>query len=257
MVVALGPGKFYGSSLPRPRFYTDVKLNDERVDPPVPVLDPFLSWAEEAHWSMGGLSFQRHRLQGRIEGNIKRLRAQREKFHKKRMQTATTTTDQIKGSASKSVTPSPPPAPIAAKRRRFMALIDEDDDENDMGNRESESGNEEKIGGELGGGVGVRRRSARKLGDDFDRVASESGLGKSKGSPVKSSGDGSDTVAKRTRSRRSEKEDGDVVEEVNGSNSKGKKLKRNGKAETVGANGTSTPPSGTRTSPRLARRGSS
>ncbi|KAL0443974.1 UNVERIFIED_CONTAM: hypothetical protein Slati_2120100 [Sesamum latifolium] len=67
MVVALGPGKFYGSSLPRPRFYTDVKLNDERVDPPLPVMDPLMAWAQEAHWSMGGLSFKRHRLQGRIE----------------------------------------------------------------------------------------------------------------------------------------------------------------------------------------------
>ena len=62
------PAKFYGSSLPRPRIYTDVKFNEERVDPPVPVLDPLLAWANEAHWSMGGLSFKRLRLQGRIEG---------------------------------------------------------------------------------------------------------------------------------------------------------------------------------------------
>ncbi|KAJ0961443.1 hypothetical protein J5N97_000192 [Dioscorea zingiberensis] len=78
MVVALGPGKFYGSSLPRPRFYSDVKLAPERVDPPASVMEPFLEWAREAHWSMGGLSFQRHRLQGRIEGSIKKLRAQSE-----------------------------------------------------------------------------------------------------------------------------------------------------------------------------------
>ncbi|KAG9456916.1 hypothetical protein H6P81_001424 [Aristolochia fimbriata] len=74
MVVPLGLGKFYGSSLPRPRFYSDVKLNEERVDPPLPVMEPFLSWAREAHWSMGGLNFKRVRLQGKIEGNISKLR---------------------------------------------------------------------------------------------------------------------------------------------------------------------------------------
>ncbi|PWA89446.1 hypothetical protein CTI12_AA109050 [Artemisia annua] len=74
MTTALGPGKFYGSSLPRPRIYTDIKYNTDRVDPPVSVLDPFMSWAEEAHWSTGGLSFKRHRLQGRIEGDIEKIR---------------------------------------------------------------------------------------------------------------------------------------------------------------------------------------
>ncbi|XP_068649043.1 uncharacterized protein [Aristolochia californica] len=81
MVVPLGPGKFYGSSLPRPRFYTDVKLNEERIDPPLPVLEPFLSWAREAHWSMGGLSFKRCRLQGKIEGNITKLKNLHEKVN--------------------------------------------------------------------------------------------------------------------------------------------------------------------------------
>ncbi|XP_058084010.1 uncharacterized protein LOC131231725 [Magnolia sinica] len=74
MVVALKPGKFYGSSLPRPRFFTDVKLNGERVDPLLPVLHPFLSWANEAHWSMGGLNFKHPRLLGKIEGRIQKLR---------------------------------------------------------------------------------------------------------------------------------------------------------------------------------------
>ncbi|KAG6515343.1 hypothetical protein ZIOFF_025754 [Zingiber officinale] len=83
MVVVLGSGKFYGSSLPRPRFYAH---GDERVDPPVPISDPLLVWANEAHWSMGGLSFHRHRhrLQGRIEGSVKRLRAQREEIQQRR-----------------------------------------------------------------------------------------------------------------------------------------------------------------------------
>ncbi|XP_057790483.1 uncharacterized protein LOC131007594 [Salvia miltiorrhiza] len=83
MVVALGPGKFYGNSLPRPRFYTDVKFNEERVDPSPSVTDPLMAWAEEAHWSMGGLNVKRHRLQGRIEGNVERLRVQREQIFKR------------------------------------------------------------------------------------------------------------------------------------------------------------------------------
>ena len=69
MVVALGPGRFYGSGLPRPRFFPG-----DRVDPPVSVTDPLLAWAQEAHWSMGGLGVKRLRLQGRIEGSIDKLR---------------------------------------------------------------------------------------------------------------------------------------------------------------------------------------
>ncbi|KAI3969114.1 hypothetical protein MKW92_044855 [Papaver armeniacum] len=42
-------------------------------------MDPLLSWAHEAHWSMGGLSFNRLKLQGRIEGNVKKLRSQQKK----------------------------------------------------------------------------------------------------------------------------------------------------------------------------------
>ncbi|BAH93298.1 Os06g0115700 [Oryza sativa Japonica Group] len=70
MVVALGPGRFYGSSLPRPRFFS----GGDRVEPPVAVTDPLMAWAHEAHWSMGGLSSKRLRLQGRIEGSIDKLR---------------------------------------------------------------------------------------------------------------------------------------------------------------------------------------
>ncbi|KAK1291331.1 hypothetical protein QJS10_CPB17g00823 [Acorus calamus] len=79
MVLALGPGKFYGSGLPRPRFYEGDGM---RVDPPVPVMDPLLAWATEAHWSMGGLSFKRQRLQGKIEGSIHKLRAHVEEGEK-------------------------------------------------------------------------------------------------------------------------------------------------------------------------------
>uniref|UniRef100_A0A2N9F0B3 Uncharacterized protein n=1 Tax=Fagus sylvatica TaxID=28930 RepID=A0A2N9F0B3_FAGSY len=231
MVVPLGPGKFYGSSLPRPRIYTDVKFSDYRVDPPVPVTDPFMSWANEAHWSMGGLSFKRLRLQGRIEGSVTKLRAEHEKF--------------IKMEAKKSGSPdgsgtnlpkrpvlgsdSPPPAPIATKRRRYMALIEEEEEEEE----------EEAIG------AIKRRRLVKKLGDDFDRVAMENEKS-NKVEPVKESGHGSGSVGMRTRSRGEEEEEVAVV--VNKSNSKGKKLK--GGSGSVSGNSTS------RTSPRLAKRGS-
>ncbi|KAM5578140.1 hypothetical protein ABKV19_008453 [Rosa sericea] len=132
------PAKFYGSSLPRPRIYTDVKFNDERVDPPVAVMDPFLAWANEAHWSMGGLSFKRLRLQGRIEGHVGKLRAEREK------------TEDRKQKSKRASSDSPPSAPIATKRRRFLALIDEDEEDLEV----------------------VRgKRLVKKLADEFDMVA--------------------------------------------------------------------------------------
>ncbi|PRQ49860.1 hypothetical protein RchiOBHm_Chr2g0126621 [Rosa chinensis] len=139
------PAKFYGSSLPRPRIYTDVKFNDERVDPPVAVMDPFLAWANEAHWSMGGLSFKRLRLQGRIEGHVGKLRAEREK------------TEDRKQKSKRASSDSPPSAPIAPKRRRFLALIDEDEDE-----EEEEEEDLELVRG---------KRLVKKLADEFDRVA--------------------------------------------------------------------------------------
>ncbi|XP_047339780.1 uncharacterized protein LOC124943286 [Impatiens glandulifera] len=123
MVDPLGPGKFYGSSLPRPRFYTDVKFNDERVDPPPPLLDPFTSWSNEAHWSMGGRSFNRLRLQGRIEGNVKRLRTEREDFQMKK--------SQLADSSSPIGDSSLPSDPISNKRRRRRFMIEEDDDDDE------------------------------------------------------------------------------------------------------------------------------
>ncbi|TMW92936.1 hypothetical protein EJD97_012384 [Solanum chilense] len=114
MVVALEPGRFYGSSLPRPRFY---KPNEQRVDPPRSVLDPLMSWAEEAHWSMGGVSLTRHRLQGRIEGNIEKLRAEGEKTPEKDSPVAPCTESS----------PPMPPAPYVLKRKR--RLVDESEDD--------------------------------------------------------------------------------------------------------------------------------
>nr|GEX26242.1 hypothetical protein CTI12_AA203680 [Tanacetum cinerariifolium] len=165
MVIALGPGKFYGSSLPRPRIYTDIKYNTDRVDPPVSVLDPLMSWAEEAHWSMGGLSFNRHRLQGRIEGDIEKIRNHIETSIKKREESLSPKFKKFKIWGSKTAkkggkspsSPAVPPAPIANKRkRRFVGLVDEDDDD-------------------VAGGGNGKKWPVRKLSDEFDRVATKKG----------------------------------------------------------------------------------
>ncbi|KAG7622108.1 unnamed protein product [Arabidopsis thaliana] len=145
--IAIRPVSFYGNGLPRPRFFDNPKFNDYRVDPPLSVLDPLLSWARDAHWSMGGLNFTRLRLQGRIEGNVNKLRAQLEKSTPVKLESGR----KKKRSGSES----PPSAPIVVKRRRYLDLNDSDDEE---------------VGSEDEGVVRIRR----KLSDDFDRVAEES-----------------------------------------------------------------------------------
>ena len=266
MVVSLGPGKFYGTSLPRPRIYADVKFNNERVDPPVPVTDPLMSWANEAHWSMGGLSFKRLRLQGKIEGNVEKLRAEREKlFRKQNRGVATVGRSDLTGSKSPASV-SPLPVLAMTKRRRFMAMIENEEEDED---EEVVEIGEEKESLEIGNRR-VRRRLVKKLGDEFDKVASESersdvsdsGNKFESESTMKGSGEGSDSIAARTRrSRRKEKNDDvdaavKVVEGVNKSNSKGRKLKagKNSKSQ-----GEESPVSGggVRTSRRLAKRESS
>ncbi|KAI3457242.1 hypothetical protein Pfo_013905 [Paulownia fortunei] len=233
MVVALGPGKFYGSSLPRPRFYTDVKLNDEKVVPPLSVMDPLITWAQEAHWSMGGLSFKRHRLQGRIEGNVEKLRAQREIIFKKSPKqqkcvkgSTASRPDKDKNNSRVSKTPSPPPPPVAIKRRRIVGLVDE----------------EEEVGA-------TKRGAVRKLGDDFERVARESGMAVKK--VYNSGGESGGTVAARTRSKRNEPNVGVDEGKIN----KGKKkLVKGGRK--VGA-AVVAAAVGIRSSPRLAKRSGS
>ncbi|CAJ1956581.1 unnamed protein product [Sphenostylis stenocarpa] len=203
-MVSLGPSKFYGNSLPRPRIYNDVKFNDHRVDPPTPVNDPLMSWAEEAHWSMGGLSFKRLRLQGKIEGNVQNLRSQREKAQSQ------SPTFPVHSRSKREASPSPPPAPFVVKRRRYMDLLEEE------------------------AGQGRKNRLVKKLGDDFDRVAS-------------SESEGSDTVSLKTRSRRlvkgGETVQKAVVEEAEISNPK---------AKNSGSEGETSPR--VRTSPRFAKR---
>ncbi|XP_022762509.1 uncharacterized protein LOC111308453 [Durio zibethinus] len=224
MVVPLAPGKFYGSILPRPRIYTDTKFNLERVDPPVSVLDPLLAWANEAHWTMGGLSFKRLRFQGRIEGNVKRLAAQRKKLLKD------SPDKDPKNKRDASV--SPPLAAVALKRR-FLDLNDDDHDEE----VESENEGEEMLLKREEGRV-LRKRAVRKLGDDFERVAKDIG--------VVSKRDGSFNVGIG----------GDVmkiVQEVNAeSEIKRDQKKRVGKGMKKGKGEVH---NGARTSPRLAKRG--
>ncbi|XP_057775110.1 uncharacterized protein LOC130994092 [Salvia miltiorrhiza] len=138
-----------------------------------------MAWAEEAYWSMGGLNVKRHRLQGRIEGNVERLRVQREQIFKrspipnksvKKPAASRRQEDEI------DKTPSPPRAPVAIKRRRVVGLLDEDE--------------EEEV-------VAAKRGPVRKLGDDFERVARESGMASNAGSE---SG-GAAAAAARTRSK--------------------------------------------------------
>lgn len=145
MVVALGPGRFYGSSLPRPRYYPDPKLNSIRVDPPESVMDPFLSWANDAHWSMGGLSSRRLRLQGRIEGSITKLR---KSMSPKKRKTLTRFTKQR------------------------LASLEEDDDEVYDSDSEEEEELEEEEEEEIEV-ISKKRKRARRLGDEFDRIAEE------------------------------------------------------------------------------------
>ncbi|XP_030462314.1 uncharacterized protein LOC115682281 [Syzygium oleosum] len=262
MVIPLGPGKFYGSSLPRPRFLRD---DANRVSPPAPVLDPLLSWASEAHWSMGGLSFQRLRLQGRIEGSIKKLRAERErsvrvakgKISKTKPKSASdlkASRTQVDDGRKRAGSVSPPPAPVAVKRRRYVALVDESEEEEE--DEAERKGEEREVRVE-------QKRPARKLYEEFDRVAKESEKAKSKGS---------DAASPRTRAKKGGGGVGDevmkVVEDVNrevveeGIGEKKSQKKSGGEsAKRVSprsAKGLETSPGGaaaTRTSPRLAKRG--
>ncbi|KAF8043307.1 hypothetical protein BT93_A1600 [Corymbia citriodora subsp. variegata] len=263
MVIPLGPGKFYGSSLPRPRFLKD---GADPVSPPVPILDPLLSWANEAHWSMGGLSFQRLRLQGRIEGSVLKLRAEREKSlrptgkiskAKPKASDLKASKPQIDGGRRRAGSVSPPPAPVATKRRRYVALVDESEEEEEDEPERKEEEREVRV---------EKKRPARKLYEEFDRVAKESEKAKNKGSDAalpkkrgKKGGDGvlgiGDEVMKVVEDVNRE-----VVEEGIGKKKLQKKSDNEGakRVSPRSAKGAETSPGGAtaiRTSPRLAKRG--
>ncbi|RWV81496.1 hypothetical protein GW17_00057079 [Ensete ventricosum] len=155
--MALGPGRFYGKSLPRPRFYADVKMNDERVDPPVPVMDPLLSWANEAHWSMGGKSFKRHRLQGRIEGSIKKLRDQQERAQRR---------------AIISSTPLIAKSSVSGQKPLNLGALDSGSA--DSAEEEAEQkGSQARIFPSPNGSVDRKRTKVRRLKKEFDRNGAE------------------------------------------------------------------------------------
>ncbi|KAL0006548.1 hypothetical protein SO802_008050 [Lithocarpus litseifolius] len=122
----------------------------------------------------GGLSFTRLRFQGRIEGSVTKLRAERERMLKKEAKSPDSPNGSGPNRPMKPVlgSDSPPPAPIATKRRRYLAMIDEEEEE--------EEEEEEVV-------VVKKRRLVKKLGDDFDKVAMESERNK-KVEPKKDSG---------------------------------------------------------------------
>ncbi|CAN7014861.1 hypothetical protein IGI04_013340 [Brassica rapa subsp. trilocularis] len=157
--IAIRPVEFYGNALPRPRFFANPQFNSHRVDPPL------LSWARDAHWSTGGLNFTRLRLQGRIEGDVDKLRAQLED---------SSPGDSEKKKKRSSCDSPPPAAPVAVKRRRYVDLNDDED-----GIRSGDEGT---------------ARIIRNLSGDFDRVAGESEICKKS--------IGSESVGKRLKEKK-------------------------------------------------------
>ncbi|XP_028078970.1 uncharacterized protein LOC114280788 [Camellia sinensis] len=138
MVVTQGPENFYGSNLPRPQIYTDIKFNDERVNPLSSITDLLMTWAKEAHWSMDKLSFKHLRLQGHIRGNVTKLRPQRKKFLKSRSRFSTNLIADLDSNLdddedNKDSSPLQPVTPMVTKQqRRFMVVIEEEDDREDV-----------------------------------------------------------------------------------------------------------------------------
>ncbi|KAF7093021.1 hypothetical protein CFC21_095460 [Triticum aestivum] len=183
MVVALGPGRFYGGGLPRPRVFPG-----DRVDPPAPVTDALLCWARDAHWSMGGLGAKRLRLQGRIEGNLVKLRrtARRDawvsaKSAKSKVRAAghgpaPATLDDALGSDDDD---SEDEAEVAAQEKAMRReVVDYDED--------SESGESEGEGVPLVTiAAAAKRKRVRKLSDEFDRIAAAQLEGGAKKKPLR------------------------------------------------------------------------
>jgi hypothetical protein len=156
MVVALGPGRFYGSGLPRPRVFPG-----DRVDPPAPVTDALLCWAREAHWSMGGLCAKRLRLQGRIEGNLVKLRRAARRNAKARANGEMPPSLDALGSDDDESDQEE----VEAQERALRREVVDEEEESDS----SESDEEEVALVTIA--AAAKRKRARKLVDEFDRVA--------------------------------------------------------------------------------------
>ncbi|KAF7046118.1 hypothetical protein CFC21_055167 [Triticum aestivum] len=169
MVVALGPGRFYGGGLPRPRVFPG-----DRVDPPAPVTDALLCWARDAHWSMGGLAAKRLRLQGRIEGNLVKLRraasrdarasakSARSKVRAAGHGPAPATLDDALGSDDED---SEDEAEVAAQEKALRREVVDDDEDSESGESEGEGVPLVTIA------AAAKRKRVRKLSDEFDRIA--------------------------------------------------------------------------------------
>ncbi|MBA0586400.1 hypothetical protein Gorai_017143, partial [Gossypium raimondii] len=172
--------------------------------------------------------FKRLRLQGRIEGNVQRLKAQRDKFLNNK--------DPIPKKNNSDASFSPPPAPVAVKRKRFLDLNDEDVESENEDNEIVMNREEKRV---------LRKGAVRKLGDDFERVAKDKDSGVASGGKRGfSDGIGIDVMK--------------IVEEVNVESEEIKKKKKKrivkglkkGTDEVRSGTGTTT-----RASPRLAKRG--
>eukprot|EP00897_Mesotaenium_endlicherianum_P006740 jgi/Mesen1/6094/ME000031S05364 len=108
MALTQRPSSFYGQSLPRPRIYED-REQDFKLPS---VNDALLEWAEEAHWSMGGLNLKRKRLAGKIEGKMDVLRHEEEKRRNKQASA------EKKGAKKAKVEAGPDASPPSKKRTR-------------------------------------------------------------------------------------------------------------------------------------------
>lgn len=131
--IAIRSVELYGNALSRPRFFVNPQF----------------------------------RLQGRIEGDVGKLRAQLE---------SSSAGDSEKKKKKKRCgcdSPPPPASPVAVKRRRYFYLNDDNDEGEDEGaeriirNLSDDFDEEEED-------EGVVARIIRNLSDDFDRVGGES-----------------------------------------------------------------------------------
>jgi hypothetical protein len=161
VALALGPGRFYGSSLPRPRFFPG---GVDRVDPPAAVNDALLSWAHEAHWSMGGHSIKRLRLQGRIEGSIDKLRRRaRRDAGEKPASLAALGSDDDAGDGDSDE------EEVAAQEQILKRqVVDNDEDSDGSDESEEEDGEDEPLAANA---TAAQKCRLRKLGDELGRIA--------------------------------------------------------------------------------------
>lgn len=89
-----------------------------RVEPPVSLSDPLMSWKEEAYQSLGSLNFESLRPQGRTESNIKDMQAEHEKLVKKKEKHDEIEQIGLKFAKSVKLSPRSPQAPLRMEMKR-------------------------------------------------------------------------------------------------------------------------------------------